>query len=583
MTARSFGSAKLKDGTWHIEVAPHVALRMKRLFKRSDRGTAGRLRLLHTPEIAADLEWFASRYPIDFDPEALLHETAKAHRENILRLEDFLGDGYTPRDFGMALPPRTYQARQAEVVLNQGFLLSGDEVGLGKTVTALAVIADPRARPAVVVCPTHLPRQWAAEARKFLPTANIHVVKKSTPYQLDTKLFGFPDIVILNYAKLPGWSTVLSKVAKTVVFDEIQALRSGPGTQRYGAADELASVCHFRLGLSATPIYNYGGEIFNVLNVLKEGILGAKSEFVTEWCSDLGNGKYKIRDPRAFGSWARESIAIVRHTRADVGRELPDVIKISYTVDSDSSALDAVEDRVAELARILLGESEHHRGEKMQSAEEFVNKLRQATGIAKAPYVAEFVRMLVESGEKVVLCGWHRAVYDIWESKLRDLGVVYFTGSESAAQKERSKQLFVEGDAQVLFLSLRSGEGLNDLQLASSCIVFGELDWSPAVHEQAIGRLQRDGQENKVVAYYLVSESGSDPDVAEVLGRKKVQVDGIRDPFGKLIDQVDTTGERVKELAKSFLKKRGGSKPTRPVAVVPAGEMDQFAAAPSEP
>jgi hypothetical protein len=39
-------------------------------------------------------------------------------------------------------------------------------------------------------------------------------------------------------------------------------------------------------------------------------------------------------------------------------------------------------------------------------------KMRQATGIAKAPYVAEFVKLLLESEQKVVLFGWHRDVYD---------------------------------------------------------------------------------------------------------------------------------------------------------------------------
>lgn len=573
MTARTFGTATLKGGEWHLELEPHVAMRAKRLFKRSDRGTAGRLRLSHSPEVAADLEWFALRYPIDFQPPEALFETAKAHRETILRLEDYLGNGYQPRDFGMALPPRTYQARQAEVALAQGYLLSADEVGLGKTVTAIAAIADPAARPAVIVCPTHLPLQWAEEIRKFLPAAHVHVVKKGTAYPLESGLFGLPDVVIVNYAKLAGWSTVLSKFARTVVFDECQALRSGSGTQRYSGAEELAAKCAYRIGLSATPIYNYGGEIYNVLQILKPGLLGSFYEFVVEWCSTLGNGKHKIRDPRAFGTWAREQFAIIRHTRADVGRELPDVLKITQVVDSDSEALDAVEDRAGELARILISQSEAHRGQKMQAAEELSNALRQATGIAKAPYVAEFVRMLVESGEKVVLCGWHRAVYEIWESKLRDLGVVYFTGSETATQKEHSKQQFVKGDAQIILLSLRSGEGLNDLQLASSCIVFGELDWSPGVHEQAIGRLQRDGQKNKVVAYFLVSEDGADPTMVETLGLKRAQVDGIRDPYGALVEQVDTSGDRVRALAEHYLKSRAPGR-TRPAT---QGALDAFA------
>src|SRR5687767_15689991 len=58
------------------------------------------------------------------------------------------------------------------------------------------------------------------------------------------------------------------------------------------------------------------------------------------------------------------------------------------------------------------------------------------SGIAKAPYVALFVRMLVEAGEKVVLYGWHHAVYDLWCQSLKDLKPAMFTGNESPTRSE---------------------------------------------------------------------------------------------------------------------------------------------------
>src|SRR3546814_3105109 len=75
-------------------------------------------------------------------------------------------------------------------------------------------------------------------------------------------------------------------------------------------------------------------------------------------------------------------------------------------------------------------------GEKMNAAGEFDALMRQATGVAKAPFVAEYVRLLCESGEKVVLFGWHREVYAIWQEKLKDLKPVLYTGSESESQKD---------------------------------------------------------------------------------------------------------------------------------------------------
>jgi SNF2 family DNA or RNA helicase len=87
--------------------------------------------------------------------------------------------------------------------------------------------------------------------------------------------------------------------------------------------------------------------------------------------------------------------------------------------------------------------------------------------------------------------------------------------------------------------------------------VFGELDWSPGVHEQCIGRVHRDGQTEKVVAYYLVSDRGSDPVVADVLGLKRAQIEGVRDPDASLIEKLETGGGHARRLAEAYLSKCG--------------------------
>ena len=68
------------------------------------------------------------------------------------------------------------------------------------------------------------------------------------------------------------------------------------------------------------------------------------------------------------------------------------------------------------------------------------------------------------------------------------------------------------------------------LQHTTSTVVFGEHDWSPSVHEQCIGRVFPDGQESPVMAYFLLADEGSDLIVADVLGIKKGQIDGVRNP-----------------------------------------------------
>jgi SNF2 family DNA or RNA helicase len=561
----TYGRIWLDRDIWNIQTEPHIHIRIKRVFGRVGRGSHGTIQLSNTPETCRDLEWFCERYPHAMDEESdkALRAGSRRHRETILRLERIIDPNYQPRSFSLALPPRSYQAREAEIYLTNGFLLIADDVGLGKTASAICGFTDRRTLPAVVVTLTHLPWQWEDEIRKFAPILRTHVIKKGTPYELPKFFERGPDVLIINYHKLSGWADVLSKYCKSIVFDEIQELRhakaldSSTNTAKYSAAEAIASTCSYRLGLSATPIYNYGGEMFNVLNILKPGILGTWSEFSHEWCGGADGRGLKIKDPKAFGAYCREQFLMIRHTREEVGRELPPVIRVPHRIGSDRAALDSVENSAAELARIILRLNESERGQKWQASEQLNSMLRQATGIAKAPYVADFVRLLVESGEKVVLCGWHREVYSIWLSKLKDLNPIMYTGSETTAEKLRAKDAFVSGEAGILILSLRSGAGLDGLQEVASSIVFGELDWSPGVHEQCIGRIARDGQKKSVVAYFLVAEDGADPVIAETLGLKREQIEGIRNPNQDLIERLDVSGERARKLAEFYLQRIG--------------------------
>lgn len=148
--------------------------------------------------------------------------------------------------------------------------------------------------------------------------------------------------------------------------------------------------------------------------------------------------------------------------------------------------------------------------------------------------------------------------YAIWREKLADLEPAFFTGQESVPQKEEAKRRFLAGESKVLIMSLRAGAGIDGLQGRARTVVFGELDWSPGVHEQAIGRIHRDGQKEPVVAYFLVADDGSDPVIADILGLKREQIEGLRDPNGELFEPRADAGNHVVKLAQDFLARHGG-------------------------
>lgn len=499
---RVYGSVRLKNGQWRLTGEPHLMLKAKRVFARIHKGQQGTLTWRNTDETCRDLEWFMARYPLRISKAdlAILREGSRRHDDVIISLDKLVGRKRVRRKFEMAIPAREYQKVAAEMLLERGFLLLADDVGTGKTISALAALTDPAALPAVVVTLSgRMPYQWQEMAQRFLPGITTYVLKKGTPYELPRQNGRTPDIVILNYHKLSGWAETLAAYGKTVIFDEVQELRR-TGSAKYWGAEHLARRMKYRVGLSATPIFNLGGEIWSVVNVLQEDALGTYEEFCREWCARHLNARNApaVADPKALGSYLRAEHIMLRRTRRELGRELPPLTKIPQFIESDESAINAVEGSAAELARIILSQEKVDGWERLRAHEEFDQVLRQATGVAKGPYVADFVRMLVEQDEPVLVFAWHRAVYDILMAKLKDLDPVMYTGSETVSEKCSAVEAFVSGRSKIMLMSLRAGQGLDGLQKACSTVVVAELDWSPGVIEQDIGRVLRDGQEHPV-------------------------------------------------------------------------------------
>jgi len=539
-------------------------VRIKRVFGRIRQNRAGAVLIADTPEIARDIEWLLDRHPLGMDDatRTRLAEQAERHRRQeqvVLRILDG-----QPVQLGLempppARPPREYQRVAADLAIATGRLLVTDSVGLGKTYTGLLVLRAPDALPALVVTLTHLPQQWCDEIAETLPWLRTHIAAKAKAYDPTSRpgVRQQPDVLVLNYAKLAGWADHLRGMVRTVIFDEAQELRRSDSA-KYEAAAIVADGARYRVGLTASPVYNYGGEIYNVLNVLAPDALGTREEFIREWGASLAadDTKVAVRDPAALGAWLRDQGLMLGRTRKEVGRELPALLRIPQTVNADTAALDQLSGDAVEMARLILDQHTSST-RRWQAAGDLDWRLRQATGIAKAPYVAEFVRMLLDSEDRVVLFGWHRAVFDLWIHRLAAFRPALYTGTESPAAKQRSVQAFLSGRSRVLIMSLRAGAGLDGLQEAAHVAVFGELDWSPQVHAQCLGRLHRDGQQDPVLGYFLVAEEGSDPVIAEVLHLKRMQSEPMLSPDGRLFEEVRGTQDRVRLLAAEVLRRHG--------------------------
>ena len=506
-----------KARCWTIKGEPCVTELAKRLFPGCDGHGRGEARFTAHRRIVGELNWLMLRYPLNIAERDRdrWEQALEDAREYARRRERALNAPETcvPPEGSFRGELLPYQQQGLAFLLGARRCLLADEMGLGKTVQALAFLAVTAAYPAILVVPPHLVRTWQREIGRFLPEhIRVHVVKGLTPYQLPPA-----DIYIAHYLLLRGWKDVLPKLGlKTVIFDEMQELRRN-GSNKYSAASLLSEACENVIGLSGTPIYNHGGEIWNVVNILDFHFLGDWESFTREWC--YGYRSDIVAKPELLGEHLRREGLMLRRVKSDVLTQLQPKRRLVQEIDWDDKVYRELMLPVAEKLRLLRATDDPARRALIE--DDICQRQRQATGVAKAPYVAEFVRALLEGGEKVLLMAHHHAVMDIYRRELKGYRPGFITGRETDRQKDEAARAFMAGETNLLCLSLRSASGLN-LQRAS-CVVFGELDWSPAVHSQAEDRAHRIGQQDSLLCYYLVSPRGSDRDMQDALGLKVSQ------------------------------------------------------------
>lgn len=474
------------------------------------------------------------RYPLKVADEAEWQKQLKESTDYVLKREEI-------RKKPQKLEPSSlffngqlaeFQKEGVAFLTNNAPTLLADDMGLGKTPQALAWIASQERFPGIIVVPTSVQIQWKSQIMKFIhpqflkneislfpdPSKMVHIIKGLKPYELPEANF-----YIIHYSLLRGWKNVLpSYKFEFAVFDEIQELRHA-GTEKYSAASLLSQSVGNAIGLSGTPVYNQGGEIWNIMNILEHQCLGDWGSFTREWC--YGYGEMVVSDPELLGDHLRREGLMLRRTKDQVLSELPAKLRIVQEIDADEKTFIREMKSVFELIdRYDMISDQFERG---RAKREISQEVRQATGVSKAPYVAAFVRMLLEAGEAVVLYGYHHAVYEIWMEELKAFRPVRVTGAETSIQKEYAKEQFIKGNTNLIIISLRAAAGIDGLQHRANINVFGELDWSPGIHSQCEDRTHRMGQKDSVLSYYLVCGQGSDEQMMEALGFKTAQFAGI--------------------------------------------------------
>jgi SNF2 family DNA or RNA helicase len=492
------------------------------------------------PKHIRQIKWIMDRYPLEILsknvwqkklPPSAKHVKKKPKKIDRLHLanpgKQFRGTLFNFQREGLDF-----------LLKSSGNALLADDMGLGKSVETLAYLsAEQNAFPVLIVAPLVTLQNWQREISKFLmrksrngkiiegepPTSHIIRIGKSED-------LGKYDIYIINYELLYKRQNDLAKLnLRTIVCDEVQHLRSKT-TQKYHAIKKLAALesVKYRIGLSGTPIYNRGSEIWPIVDILRPGLLGNFKEFCEYFCYINEKGKAIVLENK------RESLrnmlqkhVMLRRKKADVLKELKEKVRYKEVIDSDINYYNM------ELEKIWKKLEEERKEaqtafDASSAYQRAIQSERQAAGVAKLPHVINFVKNIMEIEESVVVFCHHKAIHSLLHQSLAEFKPASIIGGQSDKDRQNQIDSFQNGQTKLMIAGLRAGNvGINLTR--ARYVIFAELDWSPAIHLQAEDRLHRIGQKGTVFAYYLIGNGTLDEHVAQVLVDKSYEIDAIMD------------------------------------------------------
>ena len=148
------------------------------------------------------------------------------------------------------------------------------------------------------------------------------------------------------------------------------------------------------------------------------------------------------------------------------------------------------------------------------------------------------------SGEPLVVFARHIEVQQAVLQRFPD--ALHLLGTDSGAAREAAVQEFQRaGGPPLIVAATRVGAQGITLTRASN-VAFLELEWTPALHDQAEDRCHRIGQHDAVSAWYLLAADTIDETMARLIAHKRGIVAAVTD--GRRLDGDGLVNEVVREL-----------------------------------
>lgn len=452
-----------------------------------------------------------------------------------------------------------------------------DDMGLGKTVQALALLAhaieehraaseraaergesvEPFA-PFLVVAPTSVITNWAAEATRFLPEAKVVTITETTAGKtpLAERIAG-AHLVLTSYTLLrmdedayTGYARTLGRTVDdstgeqsapegwgALLLDEAQFVKN-TGTRAWSIARAMPA--RTKIAMTGTPIENNLMELWALLAIVADGLFPSARAFRDLYARPAESGE----DPAHAAATAarlrrRIRPLMLRRTKELVAAELPakNDTRVNLPLAPGHRRIyDTHLQRERQKVLGLLEDMDKNRFTIFQSLTLLRRLALDAALIdpeayagvssVKRDYLVQQLPDLLEKGHRVLVFSQFTGYLKSISARLAKEGIGHLYLDGSTRNRAEVIEAFTSGQEPVFLISLKAGGfGLN-LTEADHVFIMDPW-WNPAAEQQAVDRIHRIGQEREVHVYRLVAEGTIEEKVMQLKASKAALFDAV--------------------------------------------------------
>ncbi len=430
-----------------------------------------------------------------------------------------------------------------------------DDMGLGKTLQALALIcharqADPAGPPFLIVAPTSVVSNWAAESARFTPGLNV-VPVSDTAYrrgQALEELIAGADAVVTSYTLLRIDFDAYSTMAWSgLILDEAQFTKNHQ-SKIYQCARRLRAP--FKVAITGTPMENNLMELWSLLSITAPGLFPSPARFRDYYARPIE----KQGQAELLAQLRRRIRPLVkRRTKELVATDLPAKQEQVLEIDLHPRHRKIYQthlQRERQKVLGLIGDVSANRFTILRSLT-LLRQLSLHAGLVDDAYrdlpcskidtLLEQLRDVTGGGHRALVFSQFTGFLGKVRTELDAAGVPYCYLDGRTQDRAAALQRFSAGSVPVFLISLKAGGfGLN-LTEADYCFLLDPW-WNPATEAQAVDRIHRIGQTRNVMVYRLIASGTIEEKVMALKQRKAELFSSVIDSgglFGASLDADD--------------------------------------------